>query len=92
MNEFLTEPDGLEEINETISNSDGAKIREDMESLLKAGTHWVSHCAWDHWGAIWYAHGQFHERVMRYGAHIATISDQTLSGVVDEVNERFGRE
>lgn len=89
MTDLLKEPSDLEEAAESYSNFDHA-IPHGAEDLLRNGKHWMQHCAWDHWGAIWFADGQFHERVMRYCAHVATISASTLDELVYAVNEEYG--
>lgn len=83
------QPEGLEELNVGYSNFNHELI-EGIEEKLKAGNTWCDHAAWDHWGAIWYEDKEFHERVMVYQAHVATVSGETLKQVVDTVNERFG--
>lgn len=83
------QPEGLEELDSNFSNFDH-EIPEGLESALKAGGVWCEHAAWDHWGAMWHEDGEFHERVMRYQSHVATVSGETFKQVVDAVNEQFG--
>lgn len=87
----FVEPDDLDEADETISNFDG-EVPESMTSLLRGGRHWVQHCAWNHWGAVWFSDGKFHERVMYYGAHVATISAPTLKELISDVNSIYGHD
>jgi hypothetical protein len=81
-------PDDLEEV-EGVSNFDGI-VPDGLEEKLRTGKVWCAHPAWDHWGAIWFADGKFHEMVKQYRVHVATVSGDTLREVLDEVNERFG--
>jgi len=86
---LMKEPDDLEEASFDFSNFD-YEMPSEADSVLRAGKHWMAHTAWDHWGAIWFAEGQFHERVMRYGAHVATVSSPDLMGVIRTANGMYG--
>ena len=85
----LTLPSGLEEFNDEYSNFDHV-MPDGAEEVLRTGKVSMTHPGWDHYGTIWYADGQFHEAVMRYRAHVATISADTLQGVINGVNEKYG--
>ena len=86
------EPEGWEPLEHTISNFDGGKVADGIEERLRAGGCYAEHPAWDHWGAIWFADGQFHERVMQYRAHVATVSNDNLTELVRKVNDTYGWE
>lgn len=85
----MTEPDGLEEAPFEYSNFDHA-IPVEADELLRKGAHWMQHCAWGHWGAIWFAEGKFHERVMRYSSHVETMSASSLRDLINDVNAEYG--
>lgn len=89
MDAMLKEPDDLEEADFDYSNFDHV-MPADAEKLLRDGKHWMAHTAWDHWGAVWFADGKFHERVMRYSAHVATLSADSLRELIGDVNDQFG--
>lgn len=90
MNETIErEPDHLERADFDYSNSDH-EMPPKAEEGLKEGKHYMEHTAWDHYGVVWFDVGRFHERVMRYGVTVATVSGDTLRDVIDEVNHRFG--
>ncbi len=86
-----TIPEGLEQLSINFSNFDH-EISDGIEEKLKANNTWCEHAAWDHWGAIWFEDNEFHEKVMCYGSHVATVSGETFKQVVDAVNEQFGSE
>lgn len=88
MSELLREPDAIEVADIEISNFDHS-VPDEAERVLRGGKA-IEHPAWDHWGLIWFSGGQFHERVMRYNAHVATISADSLADLLEEVNDRFG--
>lgn len=72
---MLAMPDDLEEARETITNIDGGAVPPGVEDDLRAGK-WAQHCAWDHWGEVWFADGKFHEKVMRYQRNVGTITPE----------------
>lgn len=86
---LLREPEGLEETEFNYSNFDH-EMPSQADKVLRDGKHYMEHHAWDHCGMIWFADGKFHERVMRYRAHVATISADSLREVIDQVNDEYG--
>lgn len=82
-------PEGLVEAEDGISNFDGL-IPGKIAGLLKLGTHFTTHAAWDHHGLVWFADGKFHEQVMVYGSHRETVSSELLEDLIYEVNAKYG--
>lgn len=77
-----------------ISNANRPRIPAGLEEKLRAEPAQVFayHGAWEFSGRVWFEDGQFHEEVRRYGTLRAVVSADTLEGLVEEVNDRFGRE
>jgi len=48
------------------------------------------HTAWNFWGAIYYADGQFHEEVWVHHSPRETVSAATLKELMRAVNDRYG--
>ena len=90
-NELRKEPNDVTVLSDSYSNFD-CEVPKDAEEKLRTGSFAVEHPAWDHWGCMWFADGKFHERVMVYHSHVATVSGDTLKEVFSEVNDQFGWE
>lgn len=50
------------------------------------------HTAWDHFGAIWWQDGQFHEQIWVHGAVLAVVSERSLQSLIRRVNDEWGEE
>jgi hypothetical protein len=86
---LLKEPDGLERTNCDYSNLTH-EMPEGADALLRQGKHWMPHYAWNYFGYIWFADGQFHERIMVYRRHVETMSADTLYDLISNVNDKYG--
>lgn len=85
----LSDPEDRTKADFSYSNSDH-EMPEEAAKELRKGTHWMPHYAWDHYGYVWFEDGKFHEKVMRYQAHVDTISGKSLRAVIDSVNRSYG--
>lgn len=86
-------PEHLKEFTSDYSNFDHRlQDREGALAALHAGTHYIAHPAWDHWGAIWFENGKYYEQVMRFGSHLDTVEGDTIDEVFRLSNESFGEE
>ena len=74
----------------TISNANHGLIPDGLEATLKGGGFKTTHYAWDFFGIIWFADGQFYEKVMQYGRHVGSFSADSLHDLVQKVNDEYG--
>ena len=86
---MLTLPEHLKEFEEHYSNFDH-QMPIGVNKALQDEKFYMKHTAWDHWGTVWFHCGKFHEQVDQYKIHIATISEDTIEEVIEEVNSRYG--
>lgn len=92
---FKRRPEGLEESGPHASNcSSPGQIDDGTEEALRSGKTYAQHAAWDYCGYVWWdaEDKKFHEEIWRYGTHVATLSDDTLQGVVDQACAKYGSE
>jgi len=85
-------PEHLEEWPEEYSNFDHTPPGEDAIEALKAGTHYVAHPAWDHWGAIWFKDGKFIEETKAYQSIVGTYTGDSINSVYEQANEAHGND
>ena len=63
----------------------------DIEKKLRADNELVgAHHAWNFYGKIWFADGLFREEVWQYRTPIEVVTSETLRGVIDAVNSKYG--
>ena len=86
---MLTLPNDRECLKEHVSNFDH-EIPAGLSDELKNNYVFAEHCGWNFFGKIWFADGEFHEQVMRYCSHVATLSAPTLKELVEKVNDEYG--
>lgn len=74
-----------------MSNFDH-EIDEGMQKHLMSneGLEYCNHCAMDFCGYVYYQDGVFIEDVFRYGAHIDTITANSLDDLMEKVNNEYG--
>jgi hypothetical protein len=79
----------LKWIDTVMTNFDGG-IEPDAEARLKAGDCLGGYAAWNFHGHVWWEDGQFHCMVHQYRAHVATLSADSLAGIMKQACELFG--
>ncbi|WP_327066810.1 hypothetical protein [Kitasatospora sp. NBC_01302] len=84
-------PDGLNEIDLGMSNFDHS-IDPGFEDRLRNESVWGRHAAWNFNGRVWFADGEFHEEVWRYGQPVASFSEATLTELMETVSDEYGWE
>ena len=84
-------PDDWKEIDPHMSNFDGV-IEDGMEEGLKEPGTYGKHCAWDHYGKVWWdaEEGVFKEEVWNYRVPVAVMSAPTLRELMENVNNEWG--
>ncbi len=66
------------------------QLEPGAEALLQSGEK-GSHSAWEFWGTLWYADGCYFEEIECYHQVMETLQSDTLMGVIQQANERWGR-
>jgi hypothetical protein len=85
--------DGMCEIALGMSNFDHS-IDSGLDAALRAspGVALAEHSAWNFCGYVWFEDGQFHEQVWRYKQPVAEYSAETLTELMEVVNDEHGSE
>lgn len=79
----------LTDLGRVMSNYDHT-IEPWADERLRAGGCRGDHTAWDFFGIVWYADGQFHEAVMVHQVLKAVIVAPTLPALAALVSNQFG--
>ena len=87
---MLELPAHLEECETTYSNCDHVHPGVAAEASVKAGTHFINHPAWEHFGNIWFHDGRFVERVWRHRTVVDVVHGDSLKEVFEAVNTIHG--
>lgn len=74
-----------------MSNLDHS-IDEGFDEALRAGAVFGRHAAWNFNGKVWFQDGLFHEEVWIYGSPVGVRSAESLSELMQLVNDEFGGE
>ena len=72
----------------SMSNFDHT-IDKGMDEDLRNGMRSI-HAGWNFHGDVWFESGQFHEAVRQYHAHVDTVSANSLTELMQDINERYG--
>jgi len=80
----------LESVGVIYSNSDHKLKKVVLDKIKCAPNVFAEHCAWDHWGEVWYEDGMFHERVWTYGIIRKVFNNESVEELIEEVNQEFG--
>lgn len=83
-------PEHLECWPNEYSNFDHKHPGEEAEAALRAGTHYVEHPAYDHYGVIWFDGEQFIERTKAYHVVVGVYKGDSMKDVFEQANEEHG--
>src|ERR1051326_4547734 len=86
----MTLPDPYKDIGYIMSNLDHSIDTDLAEQLMADSTVCAGHSASMHYGYVWFEEDRWHEQVWQYGAPLGVYSADTLQGLMDTVNIRYG--
>ncbi len=91
MTEKETLPKDLESLGTIMSNIDH-EIEDNAEEKLRTGKFWGEYTAWNFWAAIWFeeAINKFKAMIKQYRVHVATITGDDLSEIMELASEEYG--
>lgn len=86
----LTVPADAKYIGTLMRNLD-REVDGAVADKLRTGNYEAAYAAWNFFGHVWWD-GAYHCQIMRYHAHIATITADTPEELMEECSNWFGSE
>lgn len=82
-------PPDWPEAGELMTNFDHT-VDAAMAARLQTEQVVASYPGWDFYATCWYAEGQYHAAVRRFGQHIDTLSAETAEALMEETSALYG--
>jgi hypothetical protein len=86
----MTAVDHLCELKEEVWSNFDHVINRDIAEQLKSGEYWAAAPGWNFFAYVWFAEGQYHTEIWRYGAPVAVLSAETIDELKANVCSIYG--
>ena len=84
--------DEVYDVGVVYSNSDHKFNEKILDIIKKNNKTYAEHCAWDHWGEVWFEDGLYKERVWVNKIARKVIENKNIEFLIENVNKEFGLE
>lgn len=61
-----------------------------LAERMKTEHIWAGHSAWDWWGKVWWAGGQYHIECWRHRCPRGVLSDECIDDLLREARSQWG--
>lgn len=85
-------PEGFTEHDDDVMSNFDHSINITVADQLKTKPVWASYTGWNFCGKVWWEENQWHCEVRQYKEHVATVSADTLEGIMSEICAEYGSE